>query len=208
MKDWTGSTMTCWINFPSALFSKTSPPIEEISLHDESCIICSPSDTQLRGGIGGANWEVVGVEERARTGEVGGVGVITVGRFWVMGISSNWFSLIFNDFVKTRMQACPCASSAWLRKSLLILPVALHWSVMADKEETEQLLIFLQLTELSVSLQVEALLVSELSATLNPGSVPSHKQLILSGQEGAAGTTGLECFWSWVRWFSQSLIQF
>ena len=67
---------------------------------------------------------------------------------------------------------------------------------MADKEETEQLLIFLQLTELSVSLQVEALLVSELSATLNPGSVPSHKQLILSGQEGAAGTTGLECFWS------------
>ena len=67
---------------------------------------------------------------------------------------------------------------------------------MADKEETEQLLIFLQLTELSVSLQVEALLVSELSATLNPGSDPSHKQLILSGQEGAAGTTGLECFWS------------
>ena len=67
---------------------------------------------------------------------------------------------------------------------------------MADKEETEQLLIFLQLTELSVSLQVEALLVSELSATLNPGSFPSHKQLILSGQEGAVGTTGLECFWS------------
>ena len=67
---------------------------------------------------------------------------------------------------------------------------------MADKEETEQLLLFLQLAELSVSLQVEALLVSELSATLNPGSVPSHKQLILSGQEGAAGTTGLECFWS------------
>ena len=45
---------------------------------------------------------------------------------------------------------------------------------MADKEETE-LLLFLQLAELSVSLQVEALLVSELSATLNPGSVPSHK---------------------------------
>ena len=67
---------------------------------------------------------------------------------------------------------------------------------MADKEETEQLLLFLQLAEFSVSLQVEALLVSELSATLNPGSVPSHKQLILSGQEGAAGTTGLECFWS------------
>ena len=73
----------------------------------------------------------------------------------------------------------------------------LHSTCDADKEETEQLLLFvLQLAELSVSLQVEALLVSELSATLNPGSVPSHKQLILSGQEGAAGTTGLECFWS------------
>ena len=163
------------VEFKLSASRKTSPPIEEISLHVGELGGISrwywPKEIRELGlGGMGALW-ANGVEALWTLGDPGGVGVITDGRCDRISNSSTLLILSEIDFFSFLRQHCPSVAPAnWFdRTSLSILAVAwLRLNIERKSESVQLLLVDSKPRFLPVEVPFDMLR----SATLNPYSSP------------------------------------